>query len=112
MVQVDDSNTHPSGGRCDPSATDNPRTACYNSFVFPVDMTSTFTQYTVDFSQLKQAAFGYQTMPSVLTQDKVYGMSFAVLTPGGFCPPTISCAGEPPTLTFDIWIDDLYFVSK
>lgn len=111
-VQVDDSNTHPSGGRCDPAATDNPRTTCYNSFGFPVDLTSTFTQYTVDFSQLKQAAFGYQTMPSVLTQDKVYGMSFAVRTPGGFCPPNASCIGELPTLTFDIWIDDLYLVSK
>jgi hypothetical protein len=112
FVHVDDSNTHPSGGRCDPAATDNPRTACYNSFSLPVDLTSTFTQYTVDFSQLKQAAFGYQTMPSVLTQDKVYGMAFGVLTPAGFCPPTTICAGELPTLTFDIWIDDLYLVGN
>jgi hypothetical protein len=111
-VWVDDSNTHPSGGRCDPTTTDNPRTACSNSFSFPVDLTSTFTQYTVDFSRLRQAAFGYQTMPSVLTQDKVYALSFGVRTPGGFCPPTTSCAGEPPSLTFDIWIDDLYFVGK
>jgi hypothetical protein len=111
-VWVDDASTHPSGGRCDPAATDNPRTACYNSFSFTVDLTGTFTHHTVDFSRLKQAAFGYQTMPSVLTKDKIYGMSFGVRTPGGFCPPSASCAGEPPTLTFDIWIDDLYFVGK
>ncbi len=111
-LEVDDSNTHPSGGRCDPTATDNPRTACYDSFSFPLDLTGTFTRYTIDFSQLKQAAFGHQTMPSVLTQDNVYGMSFAVRPPGGFCPPTTMCAGALPTLTFDIWIDDLYFVPR
>lgn len=111
-VQIDDSSTHPNGGSCDPVATDNPRTACFNAFSYPIDLTNTFTQYTVDFSRLKQAAYGYQRTPSVLDLASIYDLEFVVRTPGGFCPPTIRCAGEPATLTFDIWIDDLYFVDE
>jgi|GEM_PF-2762098 len=111
-VEINDENTDPRGDRCDPSATGNPRTACFNSFAFPVELSSTFKQYTVYFSQLKQAAFGYHATPSVLNLQKVYGLSFTVQTPCFYCPPPNVCAGAPPTLTFDIWIDDLYFVNE
>jgi hypothetical protein len=112
FLGINDENSDPRGDRCDPSAASNPRTACFNSFAFPVELSSTFTQHTIYFSQFKQAAFGYRATPSVLNLQKVYGLSFTVQTPGFFCPPPNVCAGAPPTLTFDIWIDDLYFVNE
>jgi hypothetical protein len=111
-VRIDDRNTDSSGGRCDPSMPSNPLTSCFNSFRSTVELTSAFKQYTIDFSQFQQGAFGFQLVPSVLDQQNVFELTFQVRTPGGYCSPPTICAGPPPTLTFDIWIDDLYFVDK
>jgi hypothetical protein len=112
LIEVDDNNTHPRGGRCDPKAPTNPQTACFNSFALEVNLTGAFQQYTLDFSQLKQGTWGYRADPSALDLAKVYALNFLVLTPGGACFAPARCAGDPPTLTFDIWIDDLYFVDR
>jgi hypothetical protein len=111
-ARIDDWNTDPRGGRCDPAAPDNPQTSCFNSFRFPLDLTAAFTQYTVGFSRLKQGDYGHKGMPS-LDLGHVFGLNFQVDTPGGYCPPpSVVCAGVPPSLSFDIWIDDLYFVNR
>jgi hypothetical protein len=92
---------------------DSEQRSCGNVFRFSVHLTDTFTRYTVYFSQLKQSTFGYRIVPSVLQIDKIYSLAFGVATPGGACPPPTVCAGSVlPSLTFDFWIDDVYFVSK
>ena len=112
-VQIQDSNTDPRGNVCDKNMPDSDQRSCYNAFEFSVDLTDTFTRYTVHFSQFKQSAFGYRIVPSVLQLDKIYSLAFGVWTPGGACQAPVVCAGGvSPTLTFDIWIDDLYLVNK
>lgn len=107
---VDDDNTDPRGEIC--VAAPGSTLACSPSR-FPVDLTGAFTQYTVDFSQLKRdQGWGYHPTPDVLDLDKIYSMRFQVDNPGGNCPAPSVCAGQPPSLTFDFWIDDLYFVNK
>ena len=110
-LTVVDNQTDPRGGVCVPDPTST--LGCDATSRFPIDLTSTFTQYTVDFSQLMRGiGWGYHATPDVLDLEKVYSLGFQVDTPGGSCPHTSVCAGEPPSLTFDIWIDDLYFVNK
>jgi hypothetical protein len=106
-----DNQTDPRGRFCDPDTTSP--LGCDSLSRFPIDLTSTFTQYTVDFSQLRRdLGWGYHATPDVLDLEKVYALEFGVENPGGACPTTSVCAGPPPSLTFDIWIDDLYFVNK
>lgn len=106
-----DNQTDPRGGFCVPDPTST--LACNDLSRFPIDLTSTFTQYTVDFSQLRRdVGWSYHATPDVLDLEKVYSMRFQVENPGGSCPYPSVCAGQPPSLTFDIWIDDLYFVNK
>jgi hypothetical protein len=110
-LAIRDNQTDPRGGFCVPNLTSN--LACDSVSRFPIDLTSTFTQYTVDFSQLTRGlGWGYHATPDVLDLEKVYALEFGVENPGGVCPSTSVCAGPPPSLTFDIWIDDLYFVNK
>jgi hypothetical protein len=110
-LAVVDNQTDPRGGFCVPDPTST--LGCDSVSRFPIDLTSTFTQYTVDFSQLRRGlGWGYHATPDVLDLEKVYSLGFQVDTPGGACPSTAVCAGQPPSLTFDIWIDDLYFVNK
>jgi len=110
LVIIDDQ-TDPRGGFCDPGPTST--LSCNALSRFPIDLTSTFTQYTVDFSQLRRdAGWSYHATPDVLDLEKVYFLRFQVESPGGYCSYPSVCAGQPPSLTFDIWIDDLYFVNK
>ena len=39
-------------------------------------------------------------------------MAFEMDLPGCTASATTMCAGGAPALSFDIWIDDLYFVNK
>jgi hypothetical protein len=112
-IQIQDSNTDARGNVCDKTMPDSDQRSCSNAFEVSVDLTDMFTRYTVHFSQLKQSAFGYRIVPSVLQIDKIYSLAFGVWTPGGACQaPAVCAGGVSPTLTFDIWIDDLYLVSK
>jgi hypothetical protein len=111
LVQFQDANTDPRGGVCDP--TPNSTNACYNGFGVVLTLTDSFERYVVDFSDLAQnPLWGYRPQPSVVDLEFVYGLVFQVDTPGGTCVPPIVCPGELPRLTFDIWIDDLYFVER
>ncbi len=110
-LNVVDNQTDPRGEFCVPDPTS--ALGCNTVSRFPVDLTSTFTQYTVDFSQLRRdVGWSYHATPDVLDLEKVYSLWFQVENPGGNCPPPSVCAGQPPSLTFDFWIDDLYFVNK
>jgi hypothetical protein len=110
-LNVVDNQTDPRGGFCVPDPTST--LACNTVSRFPIDLTSTFIQYTVDFSQLRRdIGWSYHATPDVLDLKKVYSLGFQVENPGGYCAYPSICAGQPPSLTFDIWIDDLYFVNN
>jgi hypothetical protein len=103
-----DANTDPRGGVCDPDAT--ALDGCYNAFRASVDLNEEILQHTIDFSSLAQR--GYQPSPSVIDLEHVYQLAFQIETPGGNCPEPAMCPGEPPQLSFDVWLDDLYFVDR
>ena len=113
-VQVADRNTDPRAGVC--NATDPTSVAdCFNVFRTPLTLTNTFTRYTVDFASLQQdQTWGYRPNPDVLDLQHVYDLSFAVDLPT--CAQQnnsgTTCAGGPPSLSFDFWIDDIYLVNR
>jgi hypothetical protein len=110
LVQLQDTNTDPRGGVCDP--TPNSAEACHNGFGALLELSDSFVRYELDFSELAQnPLWGHRPKPSVLDAEHVYGLYFQIDTPGGTCIPPIVCLGEP-VLSFDLWIDDLYFVKR
>jgi hypothetical protein len=111
LVQFQDANTDPRGRVCnpEPGSTDG----CYNGFGVVLELSESFERYVVDFSELSQNPnWGYRPEPSVIDLEHVYGLVFQVDTPGGVCTAPIVCLGGLPELTFDVWIDDLYFVDR
>jgi len=106
-----DGNTDPRGGICNHTDTNSPD-FCYNGFSQTIALTDTFAQYTVDFASLQQdPAWGYRPRSGVLDVHHVYQLVFQVDVP--VCYPTQMCVGgSAPPVTFDFWIDDLYFVNK
>jgi hypothetical protein len=113
FVTLNDRNTDPHGGICnaaDPSDTSD----CYNGFGQAIALTGVFTRYTIEFSSLQQQeGWGYHPNPSVLDVRHVYGPSFQINLPP--CPPdgtTVCASGNLSAVSFDFWIDDLYFVNK
>jgi len=114
-VQLSDRNTDPRGGVCnagDPASVAD----CFNLFSTPVMLTDTFARYTIDFSSLQQAqTWGYRPDPDVPDLQHTFEISFAVDLPTCAASATSMCAGGadgPPSVSFDFWIDDLYFVDK
>lgn len=111
-VQLRDGNTDPRGGVCnaaDPSGVGD----CYNGFGIAVTLSDTQTRYTIAFSSLQQnPTWGYRPNPSVLDLQHVYGMIFEADLPFCTTNPNFKCAGGTSSLTFDFWIDDLYFVNE
>jgi hypothetical protein len=110
LVQFQDVNTDPRGGVCNPV----PGSAdeCYNGFGVVLELGETPSRYVLNFSELKQdPTWGYRPNPSVMDLEQVYGLVFQMDTPGGACPPPIVCI-PLPELSFDVWIDDLYFVER
>ncbi len=109
-VQVSDVNTDPRGGICqekDSGASDY----CYNGFGVQLQLTDTFRQYTLDFAQFTQrGGWGYHP-PAGIDWSRVFSMSFEMDLPS--CSASAAmCPGGAPSLSFDFWIDDLYFVNK
>jgi hypothetical protein len=111
-VQLSDRNNDPRGGIC--NATDPTSLAnCYNEFRTPLTLTNTFTRYTIDFASLQQdQTWGYRPTPDVLDLQHVYNISFAVDLPDCAASSTNTCAGGPPSVSFDFWIDDIYLVNS
>ena len=111
LVQFQDANTDPRGGVCDPVT--GSTNGCYNGFGVVLTFGESFERYVVDFSELTQNPnWGHRPRPSVIDLEHVYGLVFQVDTPGGVCASPNVCLGGLPELTFDIWVDDLYFVGK
>jgi hypothetical protein len=108
-VELHDRNTDPRGGVCNVVDEAN----CNNGFATFVALTDSFARYTIDFSTLAQdPLWGYRPDPSVPDLARAYLLNFqfdAALCDYGasMCP-----GGEPLPLSFDFWLDDLYFVKR
>jgi hypothetical protein len=114
LVQFIDVNTDPRGGICQETDSSEAATStyCYNGFGTLIQLSDMFTQYTVDFSQLAQhAGWGYHP-PSGADWSQMYSMNFQIDLPACSGSAYSMCAGGTPTLSFDVWIDDLYFVNR
>jgi hypothetical protein len=110
-VMLLDRNSDPRGGICDP--VQGSSTECFNSFAANVELGPEFRRFSLDFSDFAQHPhWGYRPLPNVPDFEHVYGIAFQVFTPGGVCPVGVVCAGDPPSLTFDIWIDDVHLVER
>jgi hypothetical protein len=110
-VQVNDPHTDPRAGICNAGSTDE--SLCYNGYGKALMLTSTFAQYRVDFSELQQDPnWGYLPNDVPLDLNNVYSMNFLVALPGCADDDYANCAGGPAPVSFDVWIDDLYFVNR
>jgi hypothetical protein len=106
-----DQSSDPRGGICDPALASPEE--CFNSFAYAIEIGPDFRRYSVDFSELEQdPQWGYQPVPNEPDLEHVYGIAFQVFTPGGVCPEGAVCPGDPPSLTFDVWVDDVYLVGR
>jgi hypothetical protein len=85
---VSDAHTDSQGGTC---------SMCSDYLAMDLTFTTTWQQFTVNYSDLSQAGFG---VPAETTLDAaaVYGVQFQV--------STTAPAGQ----AFDVWIDDIYFI--
>ncbi len=100
LLELFDKNTYPSGGVCTDS--DGGTANCYNGFGTTLTLTGAFTQYTVDFSTLAQdPTWGFQPLPDVPDLENTYVLVVQVNTPAGAA-----------SVTFDVWIDNLYLIDK
>jgi hypothetical protein len=113
LVQLQDQNTDPRGGICNPTDP-TVETNCYNGFGHGVILTPVMTRYTIAFSDLIQDPYwGYHPDPDVLDSQHVYSLGFQFTASICANDSTIMCAGgQAPPASFDFWIDDLYFVQK
>jgi hypothetical protein len=111
-VQVLDRNVDPRGGVCN-AATPDEDGDCYNGYSALITLTDTLTRYTVPFDTLAQnPTWGFKPTPPVLDLAHVYVMNFEFDAPVCTANDTLMCAGgATPPLSFDFWLDDLYFVN-
>ena len=113
LVSLNDRNTDPRGGICDATDPTSAAANCFNEFSIPVTLTNTFARYTIDFSALQQnQTWGYRPNPDVPDLQHVFGFSFAVYLPVCAQGNNTTCAGAPPSVSFDFWIDDIYLVNR
>jgi hypothetical protein len=111
-VMVHDQISDPRANVCNVSGLHKNETDCFNGFSLPLDLSNTFTRYEVDFSKLQQdPTWGYLSPTNALDSTRVYQILFEVRTPKCVVDRNARCmAGDPQTLQFDFWIDDLYLV--
>ena len=77
-----------------------------------MQLTDELRQYTLDFSQfIQRGGWGYHP-PGGIDWSRVYTMVFEMDLPSCTDSAATMCAGGAPELSFDIWIDDIYFVNK
>jgi hypothetical protein len=89
---VPDTNTDPEGGVCTPAA------KCSDYLGKNLTFTTTWTEYTVYYTDLMQQGFG-SPLETTLAAASIYGCQFQVST------MTTGAA-------FDVWIDDIYFIPE
>jgi hypothetical protein len=106
-----DRHTDPRGGICNYVDTNSPD-YCYNGFATTIGLTDTLARYTIDFASLQQDPnWGYHPDPDIFDVQHAYQLFFQVNAPT--CYTHEMCVGgSAPPVTFDFWIDDLYFVNK
>lgn len=84
-VKLPDVNTDQDGKVC---------TECFNDFGMDLELTTTWTKYTVTFAGAQQMAGWGAPRPAAVDAAKMYGVQWQVNTPGA---------------DYDIWIDDIQF---
>jgi hypothetical protein len=106
-----DKGEDPRGGICN-ATNPNDTSQCYNGFSVTIPLAAALTRYTVDFSSLQQdPAWGYHPSPNVFDLHHAYNLSFQINA--WPCQANQMCAGgSSPPVTFDLWVDDIYFVKK
>jgi hypothetical protein len=111
-VQLNDRNTDPRAGVCNAAAPAS-ESDCYNAFGTELTLTDTFTQYTIHFADLQQKpGWGYHPDPDALDLQHVYDVNFEIDLPACTSSSSTMCAGGPPSVSFDFWIDDVYLVDR
>jgi hypothetical protein len=88
-LNISDKQTDPAGGICAPMA------KCSDDFGVALTLTTDWQAYTVKFSDLAQEGWG-QAVATGFDAKNVYAVHFQV-TKGS---------------TFDVWVDDLYFLTQ
>lgn len=84
-VKVPDVNTDDAGKVC---------TACFNDFGTDLELTTTWTKYTLPFSSMTQMVGWGAPQPGAITASKLFGVQWQVNTPGA---------------SYDVWVDDVEF---
>jgi hypothetical protein len=86
-VDLPDVDTDPAGGVCAPAA------KCNDHFGKTITLTTTWTLYTINFSELHQVGWG-EVVTKGFDPMHMYAIEFLV----------------GPSATFDVWVDDVSFV--
>ena len=84
-VKIPDVNTDQDGHVC---------TECFNDFGTDIELTPTWTKYTLPFATLTQMQGWGAPHPGAVTKSKLYGVQWQVNSPGA---------------AYDIWVDDIEF---
>jgi endoglucanase len=84
-VKIPDVSTDPDGKVC---------TECFNDFGTDLELTPTWTQYTIPFASAAQMQGWGSPRTGAITPSKLYGVQFQVNSPGA---------------SYDIWVDDVEF---
>ncbi|HEY6476953.1 MAG TPA: hypothetical protein VI456_10255 [Polyangia bacterium] len=87
-VSVSDWNTDPDGGVC---------TKCFNYFGQELELSETWTRYTLPFESLRQMPGWGVPRPRQIDPSRIFYIVFGVLDRGA---------------AFDVWIDDLAFIER
>jgi hypothetical protein len=113
-VMLHDWSSDGRANQCDDQGPHQNKWDCNNGFSLPLDLSNTFTRYEVHFSDLQQdPTWGYLSPRNALDSARVYQILFEVRTPKCVVDRNARCmAGEPQTLQFNFWIDDLYLVKR
>ncbi len=115
-VQINNMHSDPRGELCTSGDPSDPKyeKLCYNGYGKALMLTSTFTQYWVQFSDMRQdPGWGYEPSQDPFQPETgAFSMNFEVPLPGCVTDEIANCAGGQAPVSFDIWIDDLYFVNR
>jgi endoglucanase len=84
-LKVPDVDTDPDGKVC---------SECFNDFGTDLELTTTWTKYTVPFSSMGQLQGWGSPHPGAIVPSKLYGVQWQVNSPGA---------------SYDLWVDDIAF---
>jgi endoglucanase len=84
-LKLPDADTDPDGKVC---------TECFNDFGMDLELTTTWTKYTVPFNGTTQMAGWGAPHPGALNPAKMFGVQWQINSPGS---------------SYDLWVDDIQF---